>query len=298
MRIHVGAVALEVDDQGPTHAEPLLLIMGLGMQLTAWPDEFVRLLVARGFRVLRFDNRDAGLSQGFESAGVPNIAWAGMRHLLRLPLRSPYSLRDMADDAARLLDALGIDRAHVCGASLGGMVAQHLAAAHPHRVRSLALLMTTAGARHMPRPSPRVRRLLLRRPGGAHRDAVVSHLERVFDVIGSPAYGDAVRRRRRIEASVSRAWRPDGIARQLMAVLADRDRTPLLAHIAAPTVVIHGREDPLVPAVCGVELARHIAGAQLDLIPGMGHDLPDELLERIADDIARNARRTQGSAST
>jgi pimeloyl-ACP methyl ester carboxylesterase len=292
MRVNVGSVALEVDDQGAVQDEPMLLIMGLGMQLTAWPDELVRLLVMRGFRVVRFDNRDAGLSQGFETAGIPSIPWATMRYLLRMPLRSPYSLRDMADDAVGLLDALGIERAHVCGASLGGMVAQHLAATHPDRVRSLALIMTTTGARHLPKPSPRVRRVFARRPPGHHRDAVVSHVERIFDAIGSPAYGDdAMRRRRRIEAAVARAWRPDGTARQLMAVLADADRTSLLPRIGVPTVVIHGQEDPLVPAVCGVELARHIAGAQLDLIPGMGHDLPDELLERIADDLARNARR-------
>ena len=164
MRVVANGIAIEVDDQGLPDGEPLLLIMGLGMQLTGWPDELVQLLVSRGFRVLRFDNRDIGLSQYFDHLGLPNLALAGIRYSLRLPVRAPYGIADMASDASGVLDAMGIARAHVCGASMGGMIAQHLAARHPDRVKSLTLMMTTSSARRLPQPSLRVRRALISRP--------------------------------------------------------------------------------------------------------------------------------------
>lgn len=292
MRIVANGVGLEVDDQGPADGLPLLLIMGLGMQLVAWPDELVALLVARGFRVIRFDNRDAGLSQGFDALGVPNLAVAGLRYMLRLPVRAPYALADMAADTLGLLDALGIAGAHVCGASMGGMIAQHLAARHPQRVRSLTLMMTSSGARRLPQPRAHVRRALLRRPAGNDPAAVVAHLERLFHLIGSPGYRPEPEAfRRRLQASVARAWRPAGTARQLAAVVADGDRTPMLGRIVAPTAIIHGRDDPLIPPAAAEDLAHHIAGAQIDLVPGMGHDLPLPLLGRFADVIEATARR-------
>lgn len=143
MQITAGGVQIEVDVQGPAHGEPILLIMGLGMQLTGWPDEIVQLLVQRGFRVIRHDNRDVGLSEGFDRLGTPNVMVEALRHRLRLPVRAPYRLTDMAGDALGVLDALGIAQAHICGASMGGMIAQHLAAAQPQRVKSLTLIMTT-----------------------------------------------------------------------------------------------------------------------------------------------------------
>jgi pimeloyl-ACP methyl ester carboxylesterase len=290
--VAANGTALEVDDQGPTSATPLLLVMGLGMQLVAWPDELVQGLRARGHRVIRFDNRDAGLSQGFDALGVPRLPALALRHLLRLPLQVPYTLADMAADTLGLLDALGLPRVHLVGASMGGMIAQHLAARHPQRVASLALIMTTSGARHLPQPGWPIRRLLLSRPDGSDADAVVAHLERVMRAIGSPAYpADAQRLRERLRASVARAWRPAGTARQLAAVLADGDRLALLPRIQAPTVVIHGEADPLVPVASGRELAERIAGAEADFIPGMGHDLPPELMPRLAAGIATNAAR-------
>ena len=297
MRIVANGVGLEVDDQGPPDRPPLLLIMGLGMQLIAWPDELVALLVARGFRVIRFDNRDAGLSQGFDALGVPNLAVAALRYMLRLPVRAPYALADMARDTLGLLDALGIAGAHVCGASMGGMIAQHLAARHPQRVRSLTLMMTSSGARRLPQPRAHVRSALLKRPGGNDPAAVVAHLERLFHLIGSPGYRPAPEAfRRRLQATVARAWRPAGTARQLAAVVADGDRTPLLRHIVAPTTIIHGRDDPLIPMAAAEDLAHHIAGAQVDLVPGMGHDLPLPLLARFADVIEATARRAPAHA--
>lgn len=290
MRIAAGAVGLEVDDRGPAGAPAVLMIMGLGMPLTGWPEELVDLLVARGLRVLRFDNRDIGLSQYFDHLGPPNLAWAFMRYALHLPLHPPYTLREMAGDALALMDALGLQRAHVCGASMGGMIAQHLAAEQPERVRSLTLVMTTSGARHLPQPRLALRRALLKRPDGRDPEQVIAHLTWLLGLIGSPGYPpEPERLRQRLQAMVHRAWHPVGTARQLVAVAADGDRTPLLARITAPTHVIHGEDDPLIPAAAGHELAGLITGASADFIPGMGHDLPLALLERIADGIARNA---------
>ncbi len=292
MRVTANGLQLEVEDLGPRDAPPLLLVMGLGMQLTGWPDEFVTLLLERGFRVIRYDNRDVGLSDGFESAGVPSIALAALRHFLRLPVRAPYGVADMAEDARGVLDALGIERAHVCGASLGGMIAQHLAARHPGRVASLTLIMTTTGSRRLPGPTARARRALLSRPASGAMDTLVDHSVNVFTTIGSPAFRpDPVVMRERVAASIARAFRPAGSARQLLAIAADGDRTPLLARIQAPTQVIHGVDDPLIPVANGHDLHRRIPGATGDFIEGMGHDLPQALLGRIVDLIQANAGR-------
>ncbi|MGP1629276.1 MAG: alpha/beta fold hydrolase [Giesbergeria sp.] len=292
MQIQAKGLRIEVDDQGPADGPVVLLVMGLGMQLIAWPPAMVADLVAHGFRVLRFDNRDIGLSQGFDHAGVPHMAMAGLRHLLRLPVHSPYSLADMARDALGVLDALGIAQAHVCGASMGGMIAQHLAASAPQRVASLTLMMTTSGARSLPTPSWALQRTLMSRPTGPGEDAAVDWIVNMFRAIGSPGYPAHTDTLRELAfASVLRAWHPAGSARQLLAIMADGDRTPLLAHITAPTRIVHGLDDPLLPVACGRQLARHIAGAQTDFIAGMGHDLPAELLDRFVAGIVENAAR-------
>jgi pimeloyl-ACP methyl ester carboxylesterase len=292
MKVEANGIQIEVDDQGPVNGPVVLLVMGLGMQLIAWPQSMVQALTDRGFRVIRFDNRDIGLSQGFDEAGVPNMALAGLRYAMRLPVQSPYSLADMARDALGVLDALDVEHAHVCGASMGGMIAQHLAAMAPERVASLTLMMTTSGARHLPQPSWRVRRALMSRPMKPGNDAAVDWIGRVLMVIGSPAYPmDPHVLQARALATVQRAWHPAGSARQLLAVVADGDRSALLPHIQAPTLVIHGVDDPLIPLACGQDLARRIAGAQSDFIPGMGHDLPEALLGRFVAGIEGNARR-------
>jgi pimeloyl-ACP methyl ester carboxylesterase len=292
MQIVSNGIGIEVDDQGLPAGEPLLLIMGLGMQLTGWPQELVQLLVSRGFRVLRLDNRDAGLSQGFDHLGVPSLPWAGLRHMVGMKVPTAYTVADMAADALGVLDALGIQRAHICGASMGGMIAQHIAAKHPERVKSLTLWMTTSGARKLPQADLKVQRALMSRPSGANTDAVVSHLQRLLALIGSPAYpADPALLLPRLHASVQRAYRPKGTARQLVAVVADGDRTPMLSKIKAPTLVIHGEADPLVPVAAGHDLLAQISGATADFVPGMGHDLPHQLWPRFAQGIADNAAR-------
>ena len=294
MRIVANGIAIEIDDQGLPSGEPLLLIMGLGMQIIGWPDELVQLLVARGFRVIRMDNRDIGLSQHFDHLGVPSLPWAALRYALHLPVRASYGLVDMASDALGVLDALGLPQAHVCGASMGGMVAQHLAARHPDRVKSLTLMMTTSGARHLPQPALSVHRVLMSRPDGDGNDveAVVKYLVRLLGIIGSPGFApEPAYLQQRLRAMVLRSWHPAGTARQLVAVAADGDRTHMLARISAPTHVIHGKQDVLVRVAAGHDLSRKIAGSTQDMIAGMGHDLPLLLLPRFAEGITANAKR-------
>ncbi len=295
MKVRANGIDIEVDVQGPADGPVIMLVMGLGMQLIAWPDELVQALVTQGFRVVRHDNRDIGLSQGFDAAGVPNLAWAMARHVMHMKVNSPYSLADMADDAFGVLDALGISAAHICGASMGGMIAQHMAVRAPERVKSLTLIMTTSGARRLPQASMDVRRVMMAQPASSNAADVLAHMKRLIAAIGSPAYPpEPERLQQRLEQSFKRAYHPAGTARQLLAIVADGDRTPMLSRIQAPTLVIHGEADALVPAACGRDLQRHIAGAQADFIPGMGHDLPLPLLPRIAQGLLANAARAPG----
>jgi pimeloyl-ACP methyl ester carboxylesterase len=292
MKISANGLQLEVDIQGPADGEPLMLIMGLGMQLIGWPDELVALLVSRGFRVIRHDNRDVGLSQGFDHLGVPSVIGAALRHRLRLRVNAPYTVADMADDALGVLDALGVQRAHVCGASMGGMIAQHLAAKHPARIASLTLIMTTSGARGLPQAQLAAQKALLSRPAQLDLASYAAHMVKVLAVIGSPAYPpEPARQQARLQAAFRRAYRPAGSARQLVAIAADGDRSPLLKSIAAPTRVIHGERDPLVPVPAAHDLLRKIHGSVADIVPGMGHDLPLPLLAHVAQGIALNAAR-------
>ncbi len=292
MQISANGIALEVEDHGSPQGEPLLLIMGLGMQLLGWHEDFVEALVARGFRVIRFDNRDIGLSQGFDAAGVPNLALESLRFLLGLRVKSPYTLSDMAADSVAVLDVLGIDKAHVCGASMGGMIAQRMAARYPERVKSLTLMMTTSGARRLPGASLKVQRAMISRPKDQQLASIVEHYVELYGLIGSPAYPPGKDYlRERFARSIRRSYRPAGTARQMVAIAADGDRTPLLGTLRPPTHVIHGAADPLVPVAAGHDLGARIPGATLDVIDGMGHDLPRELWPRFAAGIAGAAGR-------
>jgi pimeloyl-ACP methyl ester carboxylesterase len=292
MQISANGIALEIEDHGSPQGEPVLLIMGLGMQLLAWHEDFVASLVARGFRVIRFDNRDIGLSQSFDSAGVPNLALDSLRFALGLRVRSAYTLADMAADSVAVLDVLGIAKAHVCGASMGGMIAQHVAARYPERVKSLTLMMTSSGARRLPGPSLKVRGALISRPKDQRLEAIVEHYVDLYGLIGSPAYpAGKDYLRERFTRSVRRSYRPAGAARQMVAIAADGDRTPLLGTLRPPTHVIHGAADPLVPVGAGHDLGARIPGATLDVIEGMGHDLPKELWPRFVAGIAGAAAR-------
>ncbi|HEY9067529.1 MAG TPA: alpha/beta fold hydrolase [Burkholderiaceae bacterium] len=293
MQISANGIAIEVEDHGSPNGEPLLLVMGLGMQLVAWHEDFVASLVARGFRVIRFDNRDIGLSQRFDHLGVPNLMLDSFRFAVGLNVRSAYSIADMADDAVGVLDALGIRRAHVCGASMGGMIAQHMAARHPQRLKSVTLMMTTSGARRLPGPTLKVRSALISRPAQPHQiDSVIDHYVQLYRLIGSPGFparDDELRSR--LGRAVRRSHRPQGTARQMVAIAADGNRSAWLDRIRLPVQIIHGRDDPLVPVAAGYDLATKIAGAEIDIIDGMGHDLPEPLWPRFTAGIANVAAR-------
>ncbi|MDB5847318.1 MAG: alpha/beta hydrolase [Rhodoferax sp.] len=285
MQLKANGLTLEVEDTG-AHGNPtrpvVLLIMGLGMQLTAWPPALVQALVDAGYRVVRFDNRDIGLSQHLDALGTPNVPWTAMKLRFGLPVRPPYSLRDMALDALGVLDASGVAQAHVVGASMGGMVAQRLALLAPERVASLISIMSSSGARNLPPPRPEVMRLMLRRPPKNSREAMLDHSVALFQAIGSPGFPTpAAEIRARVAESMARSFHPAGTTRQMVAVGADVTRALELVNVKTPTLVLHGRDDPLVPFACGEDTARRIQGARLCGIDGMGHDLPPGVVDRL-----------------
>lgn len=284
-------ISITYEDKGAKDAPAILLVMGLGGQLTLWPDEFVDALVAHGFRVIRYDNRDVGLSTRFDAAGVPNLKWMFVKAALKLPVRSAYTLADMAADGMALLDHLGIRRAHVVGASMGGMIAQHIAARYPERVLSLTSVMSTTGNPRLPRAQKEAMRVLANRPMNGDPEALIAYSVNAARVIGSPEYPATEERlQRRVRNDFERGWYPQGVARQMAAIVADGDRRAMLKSILAPTLVIHGEADPLVPIAGGRDTADNIPGARLLTIPGMGHDLPLALVDTLADAIADHAK--------
>jgi proline iminopeptidase len=281
--LNANGIRIAFDTAGDPKAVPLLLISGLGLQLTSWPDEFVEGLVELGFYVIRYDNRDTGLSTKFEHAGTPSLGLAWLKSLVRWPIKPPYTLQDMADDAVGVLSALGVARAHVVGVSMGGMIAQLMAAKFPSRVLSLTSIMSSSGRRGLPGPTPEVKRAMLRPPKtGADADAMVDHGVRLLQTIASPTYPTPEKQlRRRVARALRRNCCPGGVVRQILAVSASGDRSAQLRSIAAPTLVIHGAADPMVPLACGEDTAQAIPNARLEVIEGMGHDLPTQLLERL-----------------
>ena len=292
----VNGISITFEDKGPRDAPAILLVMGLGGQLTLWPDEFVDALNARGFRTIRYDNRDVGLSTRFDAAGVPNLKWMFVKSLLRLPVRSAYTLADMAADGVALLDHLGIARAHIVGVSMGGMISQHIAARYPDRVLSLTSVMSTTGNPRLPRAQKEAMQVLTSRPMSGDPEDLIAYSVRAAKVIGSPGYPpDEERLQRRVRSDFERGWYPQGVARQMAAIVADGDRRPMLKSIDAPTLVIHGEGDPLVPLAGGRDTADNIPGARLLTIPGMGHDLPLGLVDTLADAIAGHAGAVAGA---
>ncbi len=288
MQVQANGLAIEVEDSGPgAPLAPVLLVMGLGMQLIGWPQPFVDALVRAGHRVVRFDNRDIGLSARLDHLGAPNLLWENLKLRFGLPVRAPYTLADMAADGFGVLDALGVEQAHVVGASMGGMIAQRMALAQPQRVLSLTSIMSSSGARRLPGPKPQVLRVLFSRPKDFGEPALLAHYVRLFQAIGSPGFPiEPAQMRQTILQSLRRGgWRPAGSARQLAAIAADTGRAQELHRITAPTLVLHGVADPLVPIACGEDTARRIPGARLVRIPGMGHDLPPGVVERILDPL-------------
>ncbi len=288
-RIATNGVELEYETFGTAQAPAILLIMGLGAQMILWDEEFCEDLAHRGYRVIRFDNRDVGLSTKLEHAGMPNVATALAAVAQGRPPSVAYTLRDMADDTAGLLGALGIGAAHVVGASMGGMIAQTLAIAHPRRVRTLTSIMSTTGDPSLPPATPAAMRVLMT-PAPTEREAFIEHHVEVSKVIGSPGFPfDEERARARGSRVFDRGVSAAGVARQLVAILASGNRKPALASVSAPTLVVHGTADPLVPIAAGRATAEAVPGAALLEIEGMGHDLPRQVWPRLVDAIAKHA---------
>ncbi len=277
----VGEIDLAYETFGSPQDIPLLLVMGLATQMIGWPDEFCRMLAGRGLYVVRFDNRDVGLSTHLDDAGAPDVlAVMGGDHS-----RVAYRLADMAEDTAGLLDALGLDGAHLVGASMGGMIAQTLAIRHPERVRSLTSIMSTTGDPAVGAPAQAALGVLLA-PPATDRESAVQRAVDTYRVIGSPGFEfDEHGLRERAGLSFDRAYNPAGVARQLAAILASPDRTADLARVAVPTLVVHGEQDALIDVSGGRATAAAIPGAELLVVDGMGHDLPravwPELVDRI-----------------
>lgn len=288
-------IELFYEEHGDRTDDTILLVMGLGAQMILWPDEFVEALVRHGYHVIRYDNRDIGLSQKMEGAKAPGIAWQVIRQRIGWPARVPYTLSDMADDGAGLLTALEVERAHVVGASMGGMIAQLMGVNHPERLHSLTSIFSTTGNPKLPQAEKEAIAALTAPLPSMEKDDLIAHGINVQEKIGSPGFpADPDRRRERVERLVQRSVYPPGLPRQLAAIIDDGDRRMRLRSVTAPTLVLHGEDDPLVKVDGGRETAEHIPGARLVTIPGWGHDLPVELIDRIADEIAAHAKSAAG----
>ena len=291
MKARANGIELEYESFGNPADPTILLIMGLGAQLTLWPLPFVEALVERGFHVVRYDNRDVGLSTKLDHARPPRIGMLVLQRLLRLRPRVPYTLGDMAADAAGLLDALGIEKDHIVGASMGGMIAQIFAATYPDRTLSLTSIMSTTGNPRLSRASREAMDVLVNRPKTDDLEALVAHGVRASQVLAGPAFPVAPDvLEARVRETIQRSNYPDGFARQLAAIVADGDRRQRLKTITAPTVVIHGSDDSLVPLDGGRDTAASIPGARLVEVRGMGHNVPVEVIPQIVDAIESVAR--------
>ncbi len=279
------------EDHGKPENEAILLVMGLGAQLTLWPDELVDALVADGFRVIRYDNRDIGLSQKMEGARAPSLPTQVLRKKFGWPAKVPYTLTDMAHDGIGLLDALEIDTAHVVGASMGGMIAQLMAVHHGPRLRSLTSIMSTTGNGKLPQAEKHAMDALIAPLAGTDEETLVAHGLNIARNIGSPGFPfDPQQQREKVLKNVRRSVYPAGLPRQLAAIIDDGCRRSRLADVRVPTLVLHGEDDPLVKLAAGEDTAASIPGARLVTIPGWGHDIPMPLIDRIAGEIVTHAR--------
>jgi len=293
LRARANGIELAYDCFGDPQAQPLVLIMGLGTQMIAWDEAFCESLAGRGYRVIRFDNRDIGESTYLADAGVPDVGKLLMQALAGVPIdaaKVPYTLADMADDAVGLLDALGIDTAHVVGASMGGAIGQEIALRHPKRVRTLVAIMASSGAPGLPGPKPEALSLLLT-PSPTDRAGYIQRHRQVMRVLRGP--GDFADEEQLDAARAARAFErglnPAGYARQLAAIIASGSRRERLGAVRTPTLVIHGDNDPLVPIECGIDIARSVPGARMVTVEGMGHALPRAAWPAIVDAIAEHA---------
>jgi len=294
---NANGIKIEYDSFGERSGAPLLLVMGLGGQMLLWDDEFCQRLADRGHYVVRYDNRDIGLSTHFDAHGLPNLPQLMMDAAAGKPLQVPYTLDDMADDAMGLCDALALPRVHVVGASMGGMIAQTIAYRHPARVLSLVSIMSSTGAPQLPQAKPElIARLAGPAPVG--RQATIDAGVETWRMISGTGYPfDEAMVRERTGVMYDRSHHPEGQARQLAAILAHGDRSPRLSGVRAPTLVIHGQDDPLVPLEGGKHTAESIPGAELLVVPGMGHDLPRPLFGKLVEAISAHVQKARAAAA-
>lgn len=289
--IKVNGVDIAYDWHGSADGPVVLLVMGLGMPSAAWPPLFIELLAREGFRVLTFDNRDIGQSETLDSLGMPSLFFQAMRYAVRLPINAPYGLVDMARDAEALLSGLDVAQAHVVGVSMGGMIAQLLALDSPERTASLTSIMSTTGNRRLPGPSRELRRLLVKGPKDLSQASREAHYRRIWPLISSPGFPQSAEL---FEAFLERIFARGvpiaGARRQTLAVAAAADRTARLKQLKMPTLVIHGDADAMVPVECGYHTAESVRDAEMAVIEGMGHNLPEALMPRITDLVTGHVR--------
>jgi pimeloyl-ACP methyl ester carboxylesterase len=298
--VNANGIEIEVEEYGSRADPAILLIMGLAAQLTLWPKPMIDGLVSAGFRVIRFDNRDIGLSQKFHEKRAPSPALT-MTAIRMLGLKSvaPYTLHDMAVDAVGVLDALDIPSAHVVGVSMGGMIGQLVAAKFPTRTRSFTAIMSSTNNRRLPQADPALlRQLFGARTRPRTHDELIDRIVALWNAIGTPDGGnDPAEFREKIAASVARCNYPSGVRRQIAAIVATGDLRPWTRKIAAPTLVIHGSLDPLAPPAGGRDIAANVKGARIEIIDGMGHDLPPKHVNRITELIADHARSAESQTA-
>jgi pimeloyl-ACP methyl ester carboxylesterase len=287
----VNGIEIEYEELGDPEGPPLLLVMGLGAQMIVWDDELCEALGDRGYRVIRFDNRDVGKSSKVESDRSFDLATAFAKAFAGEQVDAPYLLSDMADDAFGLLDHLGIDQAHVVGASMGGMIAQTMAITRPERVLTLTSIMSTTGNPEVSAPSGEALHVLLRRPPADRAAYIESNTEVSRFLNGNVLPFDEDAARKRSALSYDRGYFPEGVGRQLLAILASGDRTPDLEKVEIPTLVVHGDVDPLVPYAGGVATAKAVPGAELLTIEGMGHTMPPVSWPQIVEAIVNHTRK-------
>lgn len=280
-------IEIEYETFGRKGDPALLLIMGLGAQLTLWPESLCEGLASQGFFVVRYDNRDVGLSTDFDQWGLPDLMGSFAKLMKGQKVDAPYLLSDMAADAIGLLDALGIDRAHMVGASMGGMIAQVIAATYPQRTRSLVSIMSTSGRMGLPMGKPEAVAMLSALPEGPAREQLVAHGIKLRSVIGSPGYPtDPATMRTLVERNIDRRYYPQGAARQYLAIMVSGPRVDLLKTVKVPTLVLHGDDDPLLPVECGRDVASLVPGAKIETFPGWGHDVPEQMVPRLIGSIS------------
>ena len=287
---NVNNIEIEYETIGNPISKPLLLIAGLGSQLLAWSDEICENLANHGFFVIRFDNRDVGLSTKFEDAGLPNFVEINAAYARGETPEVPYTLEDMADDAVGVLDTLNIDKAHLCGASMGGMIAQILAYKHPSRVLSLTVIMSTTGNPDLPQAKPEIMAQFFAPVPSERKAYIVEMVKRDSLIHGTFAYDEDQSREYRTK-EYDRSYYPEGIARQLAAMAVPGNIKPKISAIQAPTLVIHGREDPFNPVEAGKDVATAISGAELLILDGMGHSFPREVIPRIVNAVVMNSNK-------